>query len=108
MTSGTETTHRVEVEPSSRLAQALGATEVEVNSFHHQATEALGRGLKAVAWSPDGVIEGIEGTGPRFVLGVQWHAESLTALPEQANLFKSFITAAASTAASRLPNSAVA
>ena len=34
-----------------------------VNSFHHQAVERLGDGLRAVAWSPDGAIEGIEGDG---------------------------------------------
>ncbi len=92
---GSQPTHRVEIAPHSRLAAALGAIEVEVNSFHHQAAEHLGRGLKAVAWSPDGVIEAIEATGSRFVIGVQWHAESLTERPEQAGLFRAFVEAAA-------------
>ena len=49
-----------------------------VNSFHHQAINRLGGGLRAVAWSPDGVIEGVEAPARPFVLGVQWHAETLT------------------------------
>lgn len=92
---GSQPTHRVEIAPHSRLAAALGSTEVEVNSFHHQAAEDLGRGLRAVAWSPDGVIEAIEATGSRFAIGVQWHAESLTERPEQVGLFKAFVEAAA-------------
>jgi putative glutamine amidotransferase len=48
-----------------------------VNSFHHQAVEQLGAGLRSVAWAPDGTVEGIEADDGRFVLGVQWHAETL-------------------------------
>ena len=58
---GWAVTHDVRVEPGSRLAAALGAEALRVNSFHHQAVERLGDGLRAVAWSPDGTIEGIEG-----------------------------------------------
>jgi putative glutamine amidotransferase len=91
---GPTPTHLVAVEPDSTLARALGATSVEVNSYHHQAADSLGRGLRAVAWSPDGVIEGIEAPARDFVVGVQWHAEAMTELPEQAALFKAFVAAA--------------
>ena len=74
---GWKTTHDVRVDRSSRLAAVLGGDAVAVNSFHHQAIERLGEGLRAVAWSADGVIEAIEGAGDRLVLGVQWHAETL-------------------------------
>ena len=74
---GAITTHDVRVEPGSRLAAVLGGGAVAVNSFHHQAIERLGDGLRAVAWSPDGVIEGVEAAGDRLVIGVQWHAEAL-------------------------------
>ena len=62
-----------------RLAarRVLGAERLSVNSFHHQAVERLGDGLRAVAWATDGTIEGIEADGERLVLGVQWHAETL-------------------------------
>ena len=42
-------THQVKVQAGSRLAAVLGALEVDVNSFHHQALARLGRGLAAVA-----------------------------------------------------------
>ena len=90
---GTEPVHRVEVEPGSRLAAALGDTSVEVNSFHHQSADEIGRGLRAVGFSPDGVVEAIEAPGSRFVVGVQWHAEALTDRPEQAGLFRAFVDA---------------
>jgi putative glutamine amidotransferase len=72
----------------------MGRETAEVNSFHHQAVDRLGAGLRAVAWSPDGVVEGIEVDGFGFTVGVQWHAEALTERPEHAGLFRSFVSAA--------------
>jgi putative glutamine amidotransferase len=72
-----ELTHEVRLLPGSRMRQVLGEDRVAVNSFHHQAVKDLGQGLRASAWSvDDGLIEGIEAEGCRFVLGVQWHPES--------------------------------
>ena len=62
-----------------------------MNSFHHQAVAELGRGLRAVAWAPDGVIEGVEGDEDRFVLGVQWHVEGLVGRPEHLALFETLV-----------------
>ena len=88
--------HRVEVAPDSILAAALGGvTEVEVNSFHHQAVDVLGDRLRAVAWSDDGLVEGIEATDRDFAVGVQWHAEGLVNSAEQQLLFEAFTTACA-------------
>lgn len=71
-----ETAHVVEVLQGTRLRAILGRGEVAVNSFHHQSVAALGQGLVLSARSPlDGVVEGIEAPGRRFVLGVQWHPE---------------------------------
>jgi putative glutamine amidotransferase len=92
--SGRMPTHSVRIEADSRLAEIVGATELEVNSFHHQAIDRLGRGVRAVAWSPDGVIEAIEGTGPELLLGVQWHAETLVEGPAHARLFEALVAAA--------------
>jgi putative glutamine amidotransferase len=66
--------HPIAVTPGSLLARALGATDAEVNSFHHQAIDRLGRGLEAVARAPDGVIEAVELRG-RAVLAVQWELQ---------------------------------
>ncbi len=89
-------THKVTVEPRSRLARVLGTDEIEVNSMHHQAVKALGRGLVAVAWAPDQIIEGVELADPsRFVLGVEWHPEELVGHSEPARrLFAALVAAA--------------
>jgi putative glutamine amidotransferase len=92
---GVIATHSVRIEPGSRLATILGATAIDVNSFHHQAVRDLGRGLRAVAWAPDGVIEGIEATDRPFSVAVQWHAEGLGARVDQEALFGAFVEAAA-------------
>ena len=90
---GTQATHRVRVEPESGLAAMLGAVDVGVNTFHHPAVDRLGDGLRAVAWAPDDLVEGLEDPEHRFLVGVQWHAESLDT-PEQRTLFAAFTTAA--------------
>jgi putative glutamine amidotransferase len=91
--------HEIEIASDSLLAGALGCTRLEVNSFHHQSTGELGRGLRAVAWAPDGVIEGVEAPGRTFAVGVQWHAESMVDAPPQLRLFRSFVAAASRRAA---------
>lgn len=88
------TTHLVQVTESSQLASLLGCLHVEVNSFHHQAAKRLGRGLAAVAWAPDGVIEGLEAIDREFMVGVQWHAECIVDRPEHAALFSALVGAA--------------
>jgi putative glutamine amidotransferase len=91
-----EPTHKVRIEPESRLAQVMGTDAVEVNSMHHQAVKTLGAGLRAVAWAPDQIVEGVEHTDPvRFVLGVQWHPEELVGRAESARrLFAALVDAA--------------
>ncbi len=95
-TPGSEPSHPVEVEPDSQLAAAVGATEIdfdEVNSFHHQAIDRLGKGLKVSARAPDGTVEAIEDPSRRFLIGVQWHAETLVHRPAEAELFRRFVEA---------------
>jgi putative glutamine amidotransferase len=87
-------THEVRVDRGTRLFGVLGRELTGVNSFHHQAVDQLGESLRAVAWSPDGTIEGIEDPGERFVLGVQWHAETLDNEPHP-KLFEALVAAAA-------------
>jgi putative glutamine amidotransferase len=98
-TPGYETSHPVDVEPGSRLAAALGDEEVEVpdaldvNSFHHQGIERLGEGLRITARAPDGTAEAIEDPARPFLIGVQWHAETLVHRPYEAALFRHFVEA---------------
>lgn len=90
-------THVVTVQNGSRLAAIVGTLRLEVNSFHHQAVRRLGEGLTAVAWAPDGIVEGIEAIDrTRFVLGVQWHPEDLVQHDAAArDLFAALVGAAA-------------
>jgi putative glutamine amidotransferase len=88
-------THAIVLDAGSRLEGVMGRQEHDVNSFHHQAVDQLGRHLKAVAWAPDGVIEGVEAPDRDFVVAVQWHAESLAEREDQAGLFSAFVAAAA-------------
>jgi putative glutamine amidotransferase len=67
--------HAARVAPSSRLAEIFGATELFINSFHHQGIDHLGKGLRPVVWAEDGLIEGVEAEGHPWVMGVQWHPE---------------------------------
>ena len=88
------TTHDVRIAEDSRLAGILGATRTPVNSFHHQALDELGGGVRPVAWADDDVIEAIELEGPDFAIGVQWHAEGLIDDDRQCALFTKFVGAA--------------
>ncbi|MBS3968221.1 MAG: gamma-glutamyl-gamma-aminobutyrate hydrolase family protein [Truepera sp.] len=91
---GSALIHTVRLEPSSRLARALGAPAVYTNTFHHQAIERLGHNLRATGQTRDGVIEAIEGIGDSFVLGVQWHPElSWREYPEHFVPFKLLLEA---------------
>jgi putative glutamine amidotransferase len=87
-------THAVAIVPESAVAGALGAAAIAVNSFHHQAVDVLGSGLRAVGWASDGVIEALEATDRAFTIAVQWHAESMVDSPEQARMLHAFATAA--------------
>ena len=89
------TTQRVTVAADSLLATLTGAGEaLEVNSFHHQAVDVPGAGLRVVAWAPDGTVEAIEDRTRPLLLGVQWHAETLTAQLEHRALFAALVEAA--------------
>ncbi|HEY9404204.1 MAG TPA: gamma-glutamyl-gamma-aminobutyrate hydrolase family protein [Pyrinomonadaceae bacterium] len=88
--------HRVRLLAGSGLAELAGGESALVNSHHHQAIETVGEGLRATAWTADGLIEALEDQRTdRWALGVQWHPEiewEQDAFSE--NLFKSFIEAA--------------
>ena len=66
--------HGIQVAADSELAKVIGE-QVNTASWHHQAIQQLGKGLKAVAWAPDGVIEAVELEGRQDLLAVQWHPE---------------------------------
>ena len=69
-------THDVSIVAGSRLSRIFGKKQLAVNTFHHQAVSRVPVGFEVVATSPDGVIEGVEATDGRSIIGVQWHPES--------------------------------
>lgn len=82
------TRHAVEVAADALIADAMGSTQVDIVSLHHQALDRLGEGLRPVAWSADGVIEAVELDGHPNLLMVQWHPElSAADDPTQQALF---------------------
>lgn len=93
--------HAAKVTPGSRFARIYGRTDINVNSMHHQGIKQLGDGLEATIHAPDGLIEGVEGTGSTFLLGVQWHPEMMVDNDEGTRrLFEEFIAASSAFAGS--------
>lgn len=90
------TSHRVQIERDSLLYRLVGADEIPVNSFHHQAVKAAAPSLRVVARASDGVIEAVECPERAFFLGVQWHPERYFDRREDAMaIFRAFSEAAA-------------
>jgi putative glutamine amidotransferase len=88
--------HPVSIDPESLLARSLGAVH-EVNSMHHQGIAEVGRGLRVVATSDDGLAEAVEIPPLPYALGVQWHPEELAKTDQlSTSLFYDFVRVAAS------------
>lgn len=88
--------HRIRIDEGSRLGEIAGngIKEIKVNSHHHQSVRTPGRDLQITAWASDGVVECIEETGDRFVMGVQWHPELAWQSDEVSRrIFESFVSA---------------
>lgn len=80
--------HAVRLEPGTRLAEAVGKSEISVNTRHKQSIARTGRGLRVIAKAPDGVVEAIEDPTHPFFMAVQWHPENLSREPEHLAPFK--------------------
>ena len=85
--------HTVSLKCDSKLDQIYGMDEIRVNSLHHQGISRVGEGLVATAFAPDGLVEGVEVTGAKFALGVQWHPECLPDEEGSKKLFAAFVQA---------------
>lgn len=88
--------HDVKLIQGTSLAERLRLGDVIVNTSHKQAVRRVGRGLRVVATSPDGIIEGIEDPELPLFLGVQWHPERMHDQPEQLEIFKLLVERARS------------
>ncbi len=84
--------HDVRILPDTRLIRLLQTTSLRVNSMHHQGIKRVAEGLRPNAFAPDGLIEGLESPNGHFLLGVQWHPESLVEHdPAMRRLFAAFV-----------------
>ncbi|MFG2001925.1 gamma-glutamyl-gamma-aminobutyrate hydrolase family protein [Spirillospora sp. NPDC048911] len=82
--------HAVRISAAGAIGKILGDA-VEVPTYHHQAVSRLGKGLVAVGWADDQVVEAVELQGHRFGLGVQWHPEE----GDDLRLFEALVAEAA-------------
>lgn len=88
-------THPVEVLPETPLAACVGAGELAVNSYHHQALRDVAPGLEVMVRAADGVVEAVWRPESRFCWAVQWHPEFMHAVDEPSRkIFSAFVAAA--------------
>ncbi len=74
---GDEARHVVNFAPDSQLAAIFGTTELQTNSYHHQAVKEPAKGFRVVAWASDGTPEAIESIHDYPIWGVQFHPERM-------------------------------
>ena len=67
--------HTVNIEKGTLLHELFDADTLAVNSFHHQAVKEPASGFRVCARATDGVIEAMESTEYKSMIGVQWHPE---------------------------------
>ena len=83
--------HGVALDPGSRIAAIMGGVRVPVSSYHHQAVDRIGLGLRVVGRADDGCVEAMVHTHAN-VLGVQWHPEDdAHEAPQQQALFDALV-----------------
>jgi len=69
--------HAIHLEGDSVLSGIYGATELKVNTLHHQGVNQLADDLIIDGRAPDGLIEAARCDGSWWALGVQWHPERM-------------------------------
>ena len=85
--------HTIEIVKDSIMYEIFNKERIQVNSQHHQSVRDLGKNLKINSYSLDGIVEGIESTDDRFILGVQFHPEALIDQHDEfLNIFRYFIS----------------
>lgn len=87
--------HSVEVLARTPLAACVGAGELAVNSYHHQALRDMAPGLEVMAAAADGVVEAVWRPASRFFWAVQWHPEFAHKVDEPSRkIFSALVEAA--------------
>lgn len=94
--------NEAEIAEGSELAGVLGSGPVAIKSYHHQAVDRIGDGLRVTARSADGTVQALEVEGVPFGVAVQWHPEEDAV--EDARLFAALVDAARVHAAASRPS----
>lgn len=76
--------HNVSIIDNTILSKIIGEKEIKVNSKHNYHVSSTAN-LKVSAYSEDGLIEAVEYEDKDFVIGVQWHPETMLDYDENAN-----------------------
>ena len=92
---GDKVYHWVNIEPDSLLAKILGTNRAFVYSNHHQAVKGVGKGLRIVARSDDGIIEALQRADGGFGLFVQWHPEQMDDAEHRKAIYGALVRACA-------------
>ena len=87
--------HLIEIDEDSLMFDIYGPGEIRVNSQHHMSIDLVADPFRVSARTPDGVIESYESKNldDWFVIGVQWHPESMTASRLDMQIFETFVQA---------------
>lgn len=89
---GIKYVHKINIVEGTLLSKIINKKELEINSRHNFHLDKI-KTLKVSAYSEDGFIEAVEKPDKKFVLGVQWHPESMLEYDEDSNkIFDAFIT----------------
>jgi putative glutamine amidotransferase len=83
--------HSVKIAANSHLAKIVGATELNVFSWHHQAASIVPQEWNVTARAADGVIEALEHKHHPWAIALQWHPELAIDDPLQQRIFQAFI-----------------
>lgn len=88
-------THNIKIKKDSLLFHIMCEEKLRVNSYHHQSVKNVCLPLVASAVAVDGVVEAIESTAHRFLLGIQWHPEGMAIVQDKhaMQLFSAFVDA---------------
>lgn len=79
--------HTVSLKEGSILRSIFENMEtLPVNSFHHQAVKEAAPGFNVCAQANDGIIEAVESTEYKSMIGVQWHPECMILQGDQTML----------------------
>lgn len=86
-------THKVNIVDDNNILAELYGKEIATNSFHHQSVDKLGEGLTLIAEANDGIVEAFQMKSHKFLYGIQWHPEMMTARgsTEMRKIFEKFV-----------------